>query len=308
MSAQFHLYTLKISSPQIALRIRSRSKKKAQSKSSKAAPVSGRCIARFLETDSYAESEGADAPNLPAVVLEYVVTEAKLKDKGFPLSSTEAKLKDKGFHLSSVDMREFWLITDILPKVVEESRKKVGFVGTNDSHATLLSLHIQLHPNEPLPMALAPNTGLHASKPIAPPLLSPGLRSHADRFALKSSFFLPSLHLLLPPKPLATAPKYSMRVASKQAYICRDCGYIYNDKTPFEKLPDKYFCPVCGAPKRRFKSYEPAVTKNANKADVRKARKAQIKRDEAVGQALPFAIALGAAALAGLYFYLNSTF
>ncbi|KAG1370219.1 hypothetical protein COCNU_15G005850 [Cocos nucifera] len=34
-----------------------------------------------------------------------------------------------------------------------------------------------------------------------------------------------------------------MRVASKQAYICPDCGYIYNDRTPFEKLPDKYFCP-----------------------------------------------------------------
>ncbi|XP_073274313.1 uncharacterized protein [Primulina huaijiensis] len=154
-------------------------------------------------------------------------------------------------------------------------------------------------------MALAHNTALHASKPLPPP----GLRPPADRFALKSSFFTPSLHLLLPPKPLATAaPKYSMRIASKQSYICRDCGYIYSDKTPFEKLPDKYFCPVCGAPKRRFKLYEPSVTKNANDTDVRKARKAQIKRDEAVGQALPFAIAIGAAALAGLYFYLNSAY
>ncbi|XP_073148234.1 uncharacterized protein [Henckelia pumila] len=145
----------------------------------------------------------------------------------------------------------------------------------------------------------------HASKPLPPP---PGLRPPSDRFALKSSFFSPSHRLLLPPKPLATAPKYSMRVASKQAYICRDCGYIYSDKTPFEKLPDKYFCPVCGAPKRRFKSYEPSVAKNANDTDVRKARKAQLKQDEAVGQALPFAIALGAAALVGLYFYLNSTY
>lgn len=40
---------------------------------------------------------------------------------------------------------------------------------------------------------------------------------------------------------------------------------------------------VCSAPKRRFKPYEPAVVKNANDVDVRKARKAQIKRDEAFG-------------------------
>ncbi|EPS58598.1 hypothetical protein M569_16217, partial [Genlisea aurea] len=85
------------------------------------------------------------------------------------------------------------------------------------------------------------------------------------------------------------------------------CRYIYSDRTPFEKLPDKYFCPVCGAPKRRFRAYEKSVAKDANETDVRKSRKEEIKRDEAVGQALPLAIALGAAALIGLYFYLNST-
>ncbi|OWM89085.1 uncharacterized protein LOC116195451 [Punica granatum] len=105
-----------------------------------------------------------------------------------------------------------------------------------------------------------------------------------------------------------TSPRFSMRVASKQAYICRDCGYIYNERTPFDKLPDNYFCPVCGAPKRRFKPYQPAVTKNVNDTDMRKARKAQIKRDEAIGRALPIAIVVGVVALAGLYFYLNSTF
>lgn len=40
---------------------------------------------------------------------------------------------------------------------------------------------------------------------------------------------------------------------------------------------------VCGAPKRRFKPYQPAVAKGANDTDVRKARKEQLKRDEAVG-------------------------
>nr|CAB3491665.1 unnamed protein product [Digitaria exilis] len=81
----------------------------------------------------------------------------------------------------------------------------------------------------------------------------------------------------------ATAARITMRVASKQAYICRDCGYIYNDRTPFEKQADNYFCPVCGAPKRRFRPYEPAVSKNANATDVRKARKEQLKKDEAIG-------------------------
>lgn len=42
-------------------------------------------------------------------------------------------------------------------------------------------------------------------------------------------------------------------------------------------------CAVCGAPKRRFRAYEPAVAKNANESEARKARKAQIQRDEAIG-------------------------
>uniref|UniRef100_A0A5B6YSC2 Putative rub n=1 Tax=Davidia involucrata TaxID=16924 RepID=A0A5B6YSC2_DAVIN len=161
-------------------------------------------------------------------------------------------------------------------------------------------------------MALQATKSMPSTTPLLAPSGNVGLRRPSDRFALKSSFLSPSLHLFLPPhqqQPLVSAaPKFSMRVASKQAYICRDCGYIYNERTPFEKLTDKYFCPVCGAPKRRFRSYEPAVTKNDNDADVRKARKAQIKRDESIGRALPIAVVVGVAALAGLYFYLNSTF
>ncbi|XP_077227206.1 rubredoxin-like superfamily protein [Tasmannia lanceolata] len=160
-------------------------------------------------------------------------------------------------------------------------------------------------------MALQPTTRLKTNtfSPLSP-LGHAGLRKPSDPFALKSSYFSTSLHLLLSPplKALSTAPKFSMRVASKQAYICRDCGYIYNDRTPFEKQPDKYFCPVCGAPKRRFRAYEPAITKNANDTDVRKARKAELQRNEAIGQALPIAIVIGIAGLAGLYFYINSTF
>ncbi|MED6149518.1 hypothetical protein PIB30_063322 [Stylosanthes scabra] len=131
-------------------------------------------------------------------------------------------------------------------------------------------------------------------------------------FALNSSSFSGSLTLLLSPKQMhnltCAAPRISMRVASKQAYICRDCGYIYNERTPFEKLPDKYFCPVCGASKKRFRPYAPAVNKNANETDVRKARKDEIKREEAFEKAVPIAIVVGIVVLAaGIYFYLNSS-
>jgi len=44
---------------------------------------------------------------------------------------------------------------------------------------------------------------------------------------------------------------------------CSVCGYIYDpekgdsesnipDGTPFEKLPESWTCPVCGAPKSQF--------------------------------------------------------
>ncbi|KAF2321371.1 hypothetical protein GH714_040464 [Hevea brasiliensis] len=148
-------------------------------------------------------------------------------------------------------------------------------------------------------MSLHALTRIQAANPTPPPsILAPvrsnaGLRAPSDRFALKSSFFSPSLHLFVASnqhqRPIASAaPRFSMRVASKQAYIVAIA--------------------VCGAPKRRFRQYAPSVTKNANETDVRKARKAQIQRDEAIGRALPIAIVVGVAALAGLYFYLNSSF
>ncbi|PNX77868.1 rubredoxin [Trifolium pratense] len=155
-------------------------------------------------------------------------------------------------------------------------------------------------------MALQVQATLHTTRSSLPSLSSP--RPSSNQFALKSSFFSRSLNLVQQQSLVHGPPKYTMRVASKQAYICRDCGYIYNDKTPFDKLPDKYFCPVCGAPKRRFKPYATDVNKKANETDVRKARKAELQRDEAVGKALPIAVAVGVVALAGLYFYLNNTF
>jgi rubredoxin len=48
-----------------------------------------------------------------------------------------------------------------------------------------------------------------------------------------------------------------------QRYMCSICGYVYDPEygdpdsgvaagTPFEKLPDNWVCPVCGASKDMF--------------------------------------------------------
>jgi rubredoxin len=58
------------------------------------------------------------------------------------------------------------------------------------------------------------------------------------------------------------APKMKMA-----KYECTACGYIYDPEkgdpesgvapgTPFEKLPDDWVCPVCGAEKSDFKKIE----------------------------------------------------
>jgi rubredoxin len=50
-------------------------------------------------------------------------------------------------------------------------------------------------------------------------------------------------------------------------YECTVCGYIYDPEigdpdggikpgTPFERIPDDWVCPVCGAAKSEFKKVE----------------------------------------------------
>jgi len=78
------------------------------------------------------------------------------------------------------------------------------------------------------PSTIALNTA--RSPPSLAPTANAGLRPQFKPLVLKSSFFSGSLNLLLHPKqhPLTSgAPRISMRVASKQAYICRDCGFPF---------------------------------------------------------------------------------
>lgn len=52
-----------------------------------------------------------------------------------------------------------------------------------------------------------------------------------------------------------------------QRYMCITCGWIYDPEigdpdggippgTPFDELPDDWFCPVCGARARDFEPYD----------------------------------------------------
>jgi rubredoxin len=67
---------------------------------------------------------------------------------------------------------------------------------------------------------------------------------------------------LLPRLPRLTL-KNKKEVSTMSRYKCQVCGYIYDPKlgdpdgnvppgTPFEKLPDDWVCPVCGATKDQF--------------------------------------------------------
>ncbi|OGC21413.1 Rubredoxin [candidate division WOR-1 bacterium RIFOXYB2_FULL_42_35] len=51
-------------------------------------------------------------------------------------------------------------------------------------------------------------------------------------------------------------------------YVCKVCGYIYDPevgdpdngvevKTPFEKIPDTWVCPICGVGKDQFEECQP---------------------------------------------------
>ncbi|KAG2485746.1 hypothetical protein HYH03_015555 [Edaphochlamys debaryana] len=51
------------------------------------------------------------------------------------------------------------------------------------------------------------------------------------------------------------------KAAGKEAMVCLQCGYLYDEKTPFEDVK-AYACPVCNAPKRRFKALKGNVSRS----------------------------------------------
>lgn len=61
-------------------------------------------------------------------------------------------------------------------------------------------------------------------------------------------------HQVVKGKSPKNAPTYIAEepVSSDKHWICSVCGYIYDDKTPFEELPDTYQCPICKVTKEKF--------------------------------------------------------
>eukprot|EP00877_Chromochloris_zofingiensis_P004434 jgi/Chrzof1/13992/Cz08g20130.t1 len=102
------------------------------------------------------------------------------------------------------------------------------------------------------------------------------------------------------------------KTAAKTAYTCIDCGYIYEGSTAFEKLPNSYRCPVCQAPKRRFRAVEQSGSRS-NDGKAMRARFDKLQKgaddgkvDSGNKQIFVTAGIAGAALLGALYFYLNS--
>jgi flavin reductase (DIM6/NTAB) family NADH-FMN oxidoreductase RutF len=52
--------------------------------------------------------------------------------------------------------------------------------------------------------------------------------------------------------PLLYADYQSGQKTEEKKWFCPICGYVYDEETPFEALPDDWVCPLCLAPKSVF--------------------------------------------------------
>eukprot|EP00899_Mesostigma_viride_P011910 jgi/Mesvir1/2071/Mv02324-RA.1 len=105
------------------------------------------------------------------------------------------------------------------------------------------------------------------------------------------------------PKTLARPTRLEARA---DAYICVECGYIYDGrKAPFSELPKDYKCPVCQAPKRRFKKYTKPAGGNSQKE---MAARMETMEDTPTSPLLLVGAAVAAAALFALYTSLNASY
>lgn len=66
-------------------------------------------------------------------------------------------------------------------------------------------------------------------------------------------------------------------------YICKICGFVYDDakeKVPFENLPQDWVCPVCGASKSDFKLVVEEKSKKSNKSKNKKSETKFVEKSE----------------------------
>ncbi|MBE5821708.1 MAG: flavin reductase [Clostridiales bacterium] len=61
------------------------------------------------------------------------------------------------------------------------------------------------------------------------------------------------------PKTAPTYKKEKVEVKNMGKYVCKICGYVYDnskEEIKFEDLPDSWVCPLCGVPKNMFEKVE----------------------------------------------------
>lgn len=61
---------------------------------------------------------------------------------------------------------------------------------------------------------------------------------------------------------MQTLTRFRRELFCMATYLCMTCGYLYDEEkgavpdipagTPFDKIPDPWVCPICGASKKFF--------------------------------------------------------
>ncbi|CAK0770995.1 hypothetical protein CVIRNUC_003822 [Coccomyxa viridis] len=99
--------------------------------------------------------------------------------------------------------------------------------------------------------------------------------------------------------------------ATGQQYLCIDCGYIYDGRVPFQDLGKDYRCPVCNAPKRRFKA-QPRSQKSNGKSGIGSSRQPQAASGDGLGADDSSKLVAGGVGIlvvvGAVYAFLNSQF
>ncbi|KAK9845830.1 hypothetical protein WJX81_003756 [Elliptochloris bilobata] len=105
---------------------------------------------------------------------------------------------------------------------------------------------------------------------------------------------------------------FGSKATAKATFVCIDCGWIYDGRADFESLPGSFKCPVCNAPKRRFKREAPGGSKGGAKSSSRNgsvsAKSASAAADESGKPALLLAAVGGIVFLVAVYAGLNALY
>src|SRR3954447_26925293 len=101
----------------------------------------------------------------------------------------------------------------------------------------------------------------------------------------------------------------STETQTAQLWICTSCGFVYDPDegdpdggippgTPFDQIPDDWFCPVCGARKADFEPFEDYVSPFRASAASSERSRCHLRSERAASQASRASRATGPATAA----------